>query len=192
MEDDLRKQFLSSLTSSLQHLCNGCTRYEKYVSVTGHLYVSIDSVQNMEYVISEKMCKTEDNVVNFTSNSFLQPQQNYVDGGNYGMRGKYEQIKKEPAVFEPQINITFSKDSPTSFSNDMFGDVNNATELMGQGTENDGSCCREISKSKSFLNQSVFPARDLALDTFSSFMQVDGLQGECAKDAVLSSNLKNG
>uniref|UniRef100_A0A0B7B0M5 C2H2-type domain-containing protein n=1 Tax=Arion vulgaris TaxID=1028688 RepID=A0A0B7B0M5_9EUPU len=70
MDYDSSSKFISSLAKFLQSLCNGYVEFDSGVQVIGHLYLSVDTGKTIDYVLNEKVCKTDENSVTFISNSF--------------------------------------------------------------------------------------------------------------------------
>ncbi|XP_005094852.1 transcription factor btd isoform X1 [Aplysia californica] len=70
MDYDSSTKFISSLAKFLQSLCNGYVEFDNGVQVIGHLYLSVDTGKTIDYVLNEKVCKTDENSVTFISNSF--------------------------------------------------------------------------------------------------------------------------
>ena len=63
-----------SLSQFMQSLCSGYVEFDSCVLVTGHLYLSVDSKSNIEYVINEKFSKSESLKIVPFSNSFSSDQ----------------------------------------------------------------------------------------------------------------------
>ena len=70
MDYDSSTKFISSLAKFLQSLCNGYVEFDNGVQVIGHLYLNVDTGKTIDYVLNEKVCKTDENSVTFISNSF--------------------------------------------------------------------------------------------------------------------------
>ncbi|XP_055895481.1 uncharacterized protein LOC106064207 isoform X19 [Biomphalaria glabrata] len=70
MDYDSSTKFISSLAKFLQSLCNGYVEFDSGVQVIGHLYLSVDTGKTIDYILNEKVCKTDENSVTFISNSF--------------------------------------------------------------------------------------------------------------------------
>ncbi|XP_059163357.1 zinc finger and BTB domain-containing protein 26-like isoform X9 [Physella acuta] len=70
MDYDSSTKFISSLAKFLQSLCNGYVEFDNGVQVIGHLYLSVDTGKTIDYILNEKVCKTDENSVTFISNSF--------------------------------------------------------------------------------------------------------------------------
>ncbi|BFZ01425.1 hypothetical protein BsWGS_04459 [Bradybaena similaris] len=70
MDYDSSSKFISSLAKFLQSLCNGYVEFDSGVHVIGHLYLSVDTGKTIDYILNEKVCKTDENSVTFISNSF--------------------------------------------------------------------------------------------------------------------------
>jgi len=64
-------RFISSLSKSLQALCHGCMDFDSGIQIMGYINVSIDSDNNSDYVLNEKVQKSTDNSMTFVSNSYL-------------------------------------------------------------------------------------------------------------------------
>ncbi|XP_076460666.1 uncharacterized protein LOC143293570 [Babylonia areolata] len=75
MDEDSSTKFIGSLTKFLQSLCNGYVEFQKGVELVGHIYLSIDTGEKVDYILHEKVNKNDENSVTFVSNSFhAQPQ----------------------------------------------------------------------------------------------------------------------
>ncbi|GFO24793.1 hypothetical protein PoB_005129800 [Plakobranchus ocellatus] len=70
MDFDSSSKFISSLAKFLQSLCNGYVEFDNGVEVIGHIYINVDTGKKIDYVLNEKVCKTDENSVTFISNSF--------------------------------------------------------------------------------------------------------------------------
>lgn len=70
MDYDSSTKFISSLAKFLQSLCNGYVEFDNGVEVIGHIYLSVDTGKKIDYILNEKVCKTDENSVTFISNSF--------------------------------------------------------------------------------------------------------------------------
>ena len=70
MDFDSSSKFISSLAKFLQSLCNGYVEFDNGVEVIGHIYLNVDTGKKIDYVLNEKVCKTDQNSVTFISNSF--------------------------------------------------------------------------------------------------------------------------
>ena len=62
--------FFVTLVKTLQSLCNGYVKFINQVHVTGHLVVSVDAEETIEYVVNEKLRKASSGIVDIVSNSF--------------------------------------------------------------------------------------------------------------------------
>ena len=70
MDVDSSAKFIGSLTKFLQSLCNGYVEFQKGVELVGHIYLSIDTGEKVDYILHEKVSKNDENSVTFVSNSF--------------------------------------------------------------------------------------------------------------------------
>ncbi|XP_055898664.1 uncharacterized protein LOC106079054 isoform X18 [Biomphalaria glabrata] len=70
MDFDSSSKFISSLAKFLQSLCNGYVEFNSGVEVIGHIYLNVDTGKKIDYILNEKVCKTDENSVTFISNSF--------------------------------------------------------------------------------------------------------------------------
>lgn len=70
MDYDSSSKFITSLAKFLQSLCNGYVEFDNGVEVIGHIYLSVDTGKKIDYILNEKVCKTDQNSVTFISNSF--------------------------------------------------------------------------------------------------------------------------
>ena len=71
MDNQTSTKFVATLSNFLLSQCNEYIQFEKYVLVTGHLYVSVDTGEHMEYIVNEKLVKTDGNCdKNILSNSY--------------------------------------------------------------------------------------------------------------------------
>lgn len=70
MDADSSSKFIGSLTKFLQSLCNGYVEFQRGVELVGHIYLSIDTGEKVDYVLHEKVNKNDENSVTFVSNSF--------------------------------------------------------------------------------------------------------------------------
>lgn len=70
MDADSSSKFIGSLTKFLQSLCNGYVEFQRGVELVGHIYLSIDTGEKVDYILHEKVNKNDENSVTFVSNSF--------------------------------------------------------------------------------------------------------------------------
>ena len=70
MDGDASTKFIGSLTKFLQSLCNGYVEFQRGVELVGHIYLSIDTGEKVDYILHEKVSKNDENSVTFVSNSF--------------------------------------------------------------------------------------------------------------------------
>ncbi|BFZ01804.1 hypothetical protein BsWGS_04843 [Bradybaena similaris] len=70
MDFESSSKFISSLAKFLQSLCNGYVEFNNGVEVIGHIYLNVDTGKKIDYILNEKVCKTDENSVTFISNSF--------------------------------------------------------------------------------------------------------------------------
>ncbi|XP_076460677.1 uncharacterized protein LOC143293573 isoform X6 [Babylonia areolata] len=70
MDEDSSTKFIGSLTKFLQSLCNGYVEFQRGVELVGHIYLSIDTGEKVDYILHEKVSKNDENSVTFVSNSF--------------------------------------------------------------------------------------------------------------------------
>ncbi|XP_070210795.1 uncharacterized protein [Littorina saxatilis] len=70
MDVDSSSKFIGSLTKFLQSLCNGYVEFQRGVELVGHIYLSIDTGEKVDYILHEKVSKNDENSVTFVSNSF--------------------------------------------------------------------------------------------------------------------------
>ncbi|XP_013073720.2 B-cell lymphoma 6 protein homolog isoform X25 [Biomphalaria glabrata] len=64
-------RFISSLSKSLQALCHGCMDFDTGIEIVGYINVSIDCGRKVDYVLNERVLKSNTNSMTFVSNSFL-------------------------------------------------------------------------------------------------------------------------
>ena len=64
-------RFISSLSKSLQALCHGCMDFNSGIEIVGYINVNIDCGSQIDYVLNEKVQKSDNNSMKFISNSFL-------------------------------------------------------------------------------------------------------------------------
>ncbi|XP_076469364.1 uncharacterized protein LOC143299761 isoform X11 [Babylonia areolata] len=70
MDSDSSTKFIGSLTKFLQSLCNGYVEFQRGVELVGHIYLSIDTGEKVDYILHERVSKNDENSVTFVSNSF--------------------------------------------------------------------------------------------------------------------------
>ncbi|KAK6174557.1 hypothetical protein SNE40_017808 [Patella caerulea] len=70
-------QFISVLVKNLQAVCHGHVDFDKNVKVVGHLYLTVDSNSEFNYIVNEKVSKSDESSTTFISKSFYatDPQQ---------------------------------------------------------------------------------------------------------------------
>ena len=96
-------QFVSSLVKSLQALCNGYVEFDTWVQVRGQLYLNTDTGKTIEFVIDEKVCKTNEYSVSYTSNRNMAPRvERYETIPQQGNFIRQEVVPDfESSIFEP-------------------------------------------------------------------------------------------
>jgi len=96
MDFDSSSKFISSLAKFLQSLCNGYVEFDSGVHVIGHLYLSVDTGKTIDYVLNEKVCKTDENSVTFISNSFhAEPAEKPKPPGRKDDKDKQDRLERE-------------------------------------------------------------------------------------------------
>ncbi|GFO13395.1 Zinc finger protein 454 [Plakobranchus ocellatus] len=96
MDYDSSTKFISSLAKFLQSLCNGYVEFDNGVQVIGHLYLNVDTGKTIDYVLNEKVCKTDENSVTFISNSFhAQPAEKPKPPGKQSDQDSEKNLKAE-------------------------------------------------------------------------------------------------
>ncbi|KAK7481304.1 hypothetical protein BaRGS_00027564 [Batillaria attramentaria] len=94
MDSDSSTKFIASLTKFLQSLCNGYVEFQNGVELAGHIYLSIDTGEKVDYILHEKVCKNDENSVTFISNSFhALPAEKRKDGKQQSEQSKGAQSK---------------------------------------------------------------------------------------------------
>ncbi|XP_050397413.1 uncharacterized protein LOC126815659 isoform X2 [Patella vulgata] len=63
-------QFISALVKNLQAVCHGHVEFDKNVKVVGHLYLTVDSNSEFNYIVNEKVSKSDESSTTFISKSF--------------------------------------------------------------------------------------------------------------------------
>jgi len=96
-------QFVSSLVKSLQALCNGYVEFDTWVQVRGQLYLNTDTGKTIEFVIDEKVCKTNEYSVSYSGNRLQAPRaERYETIPHQGNYIRQEVIPDfESSIFEP-------------------------------------------------------------------------------------------
>ncbi|KAK6174553.1 hypothetical protein SNE40_017804 [Patella caerulea] len=76
-EEKSANQFISALVKNLQAVCHGHVDFDKNVKVVGHLYLTVDSNSEFNYIVNEKVSKSDESSTTFISKSFYatDPQQ---------------------------------------------------------------------------------------------------------------------
>ncbi|XP_055955801.1 hunchback-like protein isoform X12 [Patella vulgata] len=77
IEEKSANQFISALVKNLQAVCHGHVEFDKNVKVVGHLYLTVDSNSEFNYIVNEKVSKSDESSTTFISKSFYatDPQQ---------------------------------------------------------------------------------------------------------------------
>ncbi|XP_076469136.1 uncharacterized protein LOC143299675 [Babylonia areolata] len=70
MDADMATRFIASLTKSLQAVIHGCLDFDKDIELGGYVYLKVDNAERIDYVLNEKMQKSDLNSMTFHSNSF--------------------------------------------------------------------------------------------------------------------------
>ncbi|ESO95019.1 hypothetical protein LOTGIDRAFT_232155, partial [Lottia gigantea] len=77
LEEKSANQFISALVKNLQAVCHGNVDFDKNVKVVGHLFLTVDSATEFNYIVNEKVSKSDESSTTFISKSFYatDPQQ---------------------------------------------------------------------------------------------------------------------
>ncbi|XP_050398160.1 uncharacterized protein LOC126816058 isoform X5 [Patella vulgata] len=70
MNTEAASNFINSLVRNLQVLCHSNVDFSEDVEVIGHIYLSVDKSKKFNYIVNEKVCKSDDSSTVFVSNSF--------------------------------------------------------------------------------------------------------------------------
>ncbi|GFR68804.1 hypothetical protein ElyMa_003743100, partial [Elysia marginata] len=127
MDYDSSTKFISSLAKFLQSLCNGYVEFDNGVQVIGHLYLNVDTGKTIDYVLNEKVCKTDENSVTFISNSFhAQPAEKPKPPGKRSERDAEKTDLKSEAENSNQIELRGSSAASLSSSRSQSSNSSNA------------------------------------------------------------------
>ncbi|ESO90342.1 hypothetical protein LOTGIDRAFT_233838 [Lottia gigantea] len=63
-------KFINALVKNLQVLCHGHVNFNSSIQVIGHLYLNVDSDTNIDYIVNEKVCKSDLSSTVFVSKSY--------------------------------------------------------------------------------------------------------------------------
>ena len=129
MDNDSSNHFISSLAKYLQNLCSGCVSFEKYVLVTGHLYVTVDTGDSQEYVVNEKLCKNNGSEVNMSSNSYHHCPKDNIDHLPINIYQGRENYTSDRSAIVFGDSISNSIKSKTSFRENMFPENISVTDM---------------------------------------------------------------
>ena len=89
-------RFMSSLSKSLQALCHGCMEFDSGIEIVGYINVNIDSGSTMDYVLNEKVQKSQNNSMTFVSNSFFAKKEKQLKDGSCSPIHELHQDISEP------------------------------------------------------------------------------------------------
>ncbi|XP_050398578.1 uncharacterized protein LOC126816301 isoform X1 [Patella vulgata] len=70
MADIKATQFISALVKNLQAVCHGHVEFDENIKVVGHLFLTVDSGTEFNYILNEKVSKTDHSSITFKSRSF--------------------------------------------------------------------------------------------------------------------------
>ncbi|ESO87870.1 hypothetical protein LOTGIDRAFT_234871 [Lottia gigantea] len=70
MDTEEANKFINSLVKNLQVLCHGHVSFDSSIQVIGHLYLNVDSQTNIDYIVNEKVCKSDNSSTMFVSKSY--------------------------------------------------------------------------------------------------------------------------
>ena len=85
MADDAASKFINALIKSVQTLCHGYLDFENGVEIIGHINLSVDRGNSLDYILKEKVCKNAENSTLFISNSFhAEPKPEQDNSGKSG------------------------------------------------------------------------------------------------------------
>ncbi|XP_076465035.1 uncharacterized protein LOC143296877 isoform X8 [Babylonia areolata] len=68
--DESAAKFINALIKSVQTLCHGYLDFQNGVEIIGHINLSVDKGNSLDYILKEKVCKNAENSTLFISNSF--------------------------------------------------------------------------------------------------------------------------
>ncbi|KAK6185735.1 hypothetical protein SNE40_007903 [Patella caerulea] len=72
-------EFINSVVRNLQVLCHSNVDFSEDVEVIGHIYLSVDKSKKFNYILNEKVCKSDNSSTVFVSNSFHADQNEKTD-----------------------------------------------------------------------------------------------------------------
>lgn len=124
MDADSSSKFIGSLTKFLQSLCNGYVEFQRGVELVGHIYLSIDTGEKVDYVLHEKVSKSDESSVTFVSNSFhaLPPDKEKNKGPDTSKIDAGPGVKSARAVSDDDDIVIID-----SGSTDILGSTNSGT-----------------------------------------------------------------
>jgi len=108
-------QFVSSLVKSLQSLCNGYVEFDTWVQVRGQLYLSTDTGKTIEFVIDEKVCKSNEYKGGYIAGNFQPQQPERYDP----MQRNYVRDNRQDYVVEGFENNIFEQIEPPGNIHDL-------------------------------------------------------------------------
>ncbi|XP_070210772.1 zinc finger protein 768-like isoform X3 [Littorina saxatilis] len=116
---DTAARFITSLTKALQAVIHGSLDFSKHIEVGGYLYVRVDNSERVDYVLSEKLQKSDVNSMTFLSNSFhaLPP-----EDVQQNRSSKEQNSESAHITVEPMTRSTIDE-KPRSRSSEIEGSV---------------------------------------------------------------------
>ena len=95
MDSESSTKFINSLAKYLQSLCNGCVNFNDWVQVTGHLYICVDTGKIVKYIVNEKLSKSLNTNITFTSRSGQTDALNKLQ-----LQGKVNKLQQKSLEYE--------------------------------------------------------------------------------------------
>ncbi|XP_070211150.1 uncharacterized protein [Littorina saxatilis] len=70
MGEEAAAKFINALIKSVQTLCHGYLDFQTGIEIIGHINLSVDKENSLDYILKEKVCKNAENSTLFISHSF--------------------------------------------------------------------------------------------------------------------------
>ena len=177
MDNNTSEDFILTLVRSLQSLCKGYVTFFNQIQVTGHLYLSVDTEETIEYVVNEKMCKAHNGIVDTISNSFhaQRIQTSHVSPAE-PVNVKYESIDCND-IIRTQAFLTVNKTSIKPLGNQPKN-ISSSSHIKTQNIELSDKCSNK-NKEQPHCQENNYISIDLN-DPDETGLLIDGSDPEDA------------
>ena len=115
-------EFVSCMNKFIQTLSSGNLQFDRYFQLKGQLYLSLDDGQSVEFVVDEKVCKTNVNnsIIIFTNTSLRESVHDSVSGALPDVNDKFAYEPPKATGLECDLKIEQSAGYPSNIDENAF------------------------------------------------------------------------